>query len=181
MFLFFINRCWEDLYWNCIEEKFCFDEEIGKKINIPILQLSIFTLYLTAKYNPEEDENYVKKELANGYINGGLTGQASVREVRDESDDGIQNNNSPICVQPKLTEAEFYREIQTTVPILAPEVLAAFANSQIFHEHASSKMTSPASPPPGVHQVSSSSNFRSRADSNAEELLKRLEGERFLN
>lgn len=108
-------------------------------------------------------------------MNGGLTGQASVREVRAESENG--NNNSPICVQPKLTEAEFYREIQTTVPILAPEVLAAFANSQIFHEHASSKITSPASPPPGVHQVSSSSNFRSRVDSNAEELLKRLEGE----
>lgn len=155
-----ITRCWEDLYWNCIEEKFCFDEEI-------------------AKYNPDDDENYIKKETANGFVNGGLTGQANIREVRDESEVGIHNNNDPICVQPKLTEAEFYREIQTTVPILAPEVLAAFANSQIFHEHASSKMTSPTSPPAGVHQSSSNSNFRSRADSNAEELLKRLEGESF--
>uniref|UniRef100_A0A336LYE9 CSON008008 protein n=1 Tax=Culicoides sonorensis TaxID=179676 RepID=A0A336LYE9_CULSO len=152
--------CWEDFYWNCIEEKFCFDEDI-------------------AKYNPEEDENYIKKDLANGYINGGLTGQTDVREVRRVSENGeIENNNSsPICIQPKLTQAEFYREIQTTVPILAPEVLAAFANSQIFNEHVSSKLTSPiSSPPAGVHQSTINAEMRSRTDSNAEDLLKRLEG-----
>uniref|UniRef100_A0A336KDT0 CSON008008 protein n=1 Tax=Culicoides sonorensis TaxID=179676 RepID=A0A336KDT0_CULSO len=151
--------CWEDFYWNCIEEKFCFDEDI-------------------AKYNPEEDENYIKKDLANGYINGGLTGQTDVREVRRVSENGeIENNNSsPICIQPKLTQAEFYREIQTTVPILAPEVLAAFANSQIFNEHVSSKLTSPiSSPPAGVHQSTINAEMRSRTDSNAEDLLKRLE------
>lgn len=35
----------------------------------------------------------------------------------------------------KAHEDDFQREIQTTVPILAPEVMAAFAQSQIFHEH----------------------------------------------
>lgn len=28
--LFFYFSCWEDFYWNCFEEKFCYDETIGK-------------------------------------------------------------------------------------------------------------------------------------------------------
>lgn len=39
------------------------------------------------------------------------------------------------CCRAKAHEDEFQREIQTTVPILAPEVMAAFAHSQIFHEN----------------------------------------------
>ncbi|XP_063699910.1 uncharacterized protein LOC134830380 [Culicoides brevitarsis] len=147
--------CWEELYWNCIEERFCFDENI-------------------AKYDPEEDEHYIKKELQNGFVNNGVVGSSPIREVVPV-ENSLQNNNDPICVQPKLTKAEFAREIQTTVPILAPEVFAAFANSQIFQLHASSKMTSPTSPPAGIHKVASSNSMRSRADSNADELLKRLE------
>lgn len=27
-----LHRCWEDFYWNCIEEKFCYDETIGKQL-----------------------------------------------------------------------------------------------------------------------------------------------------
>lgn len=116
----------------------------------------------------------MKKELSNGYINGGLTSQNSIREVRDDT----QNKTSPVTIQPRLTASEFYREIQTTVPILAPEVLAAFANSQIFNDHAPSKLTSPCtSPPAGVHHVSSSNSLKNRTDANAAELLKRLEGE----
>lgn len=32
--------CWEDIYWNCIEEKYCYDESI-------------------ANYNPDDDEDFV--------------------------------------------------------------------------------------------------------------------------
>jgi len=26
----FISSCWEDFYWNCFEERFCYDESIGE-------------------------------------------------------------------------------------------------------------------------------------------------------
>lgn len=38
------QSCWEDIYWNCIEEKYCYDETI-------------------ANYNPEDDENVPQKAV----------------------------------------------------------------------------------------------------------------------
>uniref|UniRef100_A0A6B2E9I6 Uncharacterized protein n=1 Tax=Phlebotomus kandelakii TaxID=1109342 RepID=A0A6B2E9I6_9DIPT len=101
---------WEDFYWHCIEEKFCYDESI-------------------AHYNPDEDEYIATK------------GKIGLMESNSD------NNNPPICTQPmriqrncstissKCHEDDFHRDIQTNVPVLAPEILAVFRNSQIFHEH----------------------------------------------
>uniref|UniRef100_A0A1Y9IVR2 Uncharacterized protein n=2 Tax=Anopheles minimus TaxID=112268 RepID=A0A1Y9IVR2_9DIPT len=130
-----IFSCWEDFYWNCIEEKFCFDESL-------------------VNYDPDEDEHAAKNKNKNGYY-GSPTG------------DSGENNNAPICRQPgvssgasitrnmsmnsKIHEDDLRREIQTNVPMLAPEVMAIFANSQIFQSNAppkqqqTSKATSPAS------------------------------------
>ncbi|XP_052894701.1 uncharacterized protein LOC128302028 [Anopheles moucheti] len=129
-----IFSCWEDFYWNCIEEKFCFDESL-------------------VNYDPDEDEHAAKNKNKNGYY-GGSAG------------DSGENNNAPICRQPgvssggtiarnmsmssKIHEDDLRREIQTNVPMLAPEVMAIFANSQIFQSSAppkqqTSKATSPAS------------------------------------
>lgn len=66
------------------------------------------------------------------------------------------SNCFPFCVSPfstyssKIHEDDLRREIQTNVPMLAPEVMAIFANSQIFQSSAppkqpTSKATSPAS------------------------------------
>uniref|UniRef100_A0A4Y0BK59 Uncharacterized protein n=1 Tax=Anopheles funestus TaxID=62324 RepID=A0A4Y0BK59_ANOFN len=130
-----IFSCWEDFYWNCIEEKFCFDESL-------------------VNYDPEEDEHAAKNKNKNGYY-GSTAG------------DSGENNNAPICRQPgvssggsiarnmsmssKIHEDDLRREIQTNVPMLAPEVMAIFANSQIFQSSAPPKQqtskatTSPAS------------------------------------
>lgn len=106
------QSCWEDLYWNCIEERFCYDETI-------------------ANYDPEEDEYATQKKTDNGFYN---------------SNESAENNNAPIVRQPsrlprnmsmssKIHEDDLRREIQTNVPMLAPEVLAVFASSQIFQEN----------------------------------------------
>lgn len=137
------QSCWEDFYWTCIEERFCYDESI-------------------ANYNPDEDEYFEKQ---NGTVNG------------VQSSD---NNNMPICNQPinrnpsvlssKIHEDDYRREIQTTVPILAPEILAVFANSQIFNEH-QPKLTRNATKNylPGIHGKDK--------ETDEEKLIKRLEGD----
>lgn len=166
------QSCWEDFYWSCIEERFCYDETI-------------------AHYDPEEDEYAVKKKSTNGFYN---------------SEDSLENNNAPICRQPasfarhnslssKVHEDDLRREIQTNVPMLAPEVLAVFANSQIFQEQAPTKPAvkspasvkfaiSPDSPIPAVSldattstpkMSRSGSEVASRED-DSDKLLKRLEG-----
>ncbi|XP_058058547.1 uncharacterized protein LOC131209486 [Anopheles bellator] len=128
--------CWEDFYWNCIEEKFCFDETL-------------------VSYDPEEDEKVVKNKSKNGYYSGPTA-----------DGDSAENNNAPICRQPagsigrnmsmssacKIHEDDLRREIQTNVPMLAPEVMAIFANSQIFQSNAPSKQqqTSKATSPSSV-------------------------------
>jgi len=137
------QSCWEDFYWNCIEEKFCYDETI-------------------ANYNPDEDESYTKN--TNGFL--------STPTKRD-------NNNSPVCIQPagnsrmqrnisqsaKIHEDD-YRQIATNGPMLAPEILAVFANSQIFHDHQQHKKV-----------VSPSVHGKSPLENDSNKLLKRLEGD----
>lgn len=173
------QSCWEDFYWSCIEERFCYDETI-------------------AHYDPEEDEYAVQKKSTNGFYN---------------SEDSLENNNAPICRQPasfarntslcsKVHEDDLRREIQTNVPMLAPEVLAVFANSQIFQEQAPTKPAvkspasvkfaiSPDSPIPAVTVdaiTSTPKSSRSAAavaiseaaaatrEDDSDKLLKRLEG-----
>uniref|UniRef100_A0A1L8DAF6 Uncharacterized protein n=1 Tax=Nyssomyia neivai TaxID=330878 RepID=A0A1L8DAF6_9DIPT len=154
-----LQSIWEDFYWHCIEEKFCYDESI-------------------AHYNPEEDEYIVGEKAKNGMI------------VETNQD----NNNPPICAQPmriqrhcstissKIHEDDFHRDIQTNVPVLAPEILAVFRNSQIFHEH-SQKISKNLSTKPTfiTHQPTTQHNttkVQQEQKSDVEEkLLSRLEGE----
>lgn len=162
------QSCWEDCYWNCIEEKFCYDENI-------------------ANYDPEEDEYATEKKPRNGFYN---------------SEESMENNNAPICRQPasighssilssKVHEDDLRREIQTNVPMLAPEVMAVFANSQIFQEHSPPKAIakspasvkfaiSPDSTPIEASSVPSleSSLTTLKREDDSDKLLKRLEGSR---
>ncbi|XP_055633328.1 uncharacterized protein LOC129773710 [Toxorhynchites rutilus septentrionalis] len=161
--------CWEDLYWNCIEERFCYDEAI-------------------ANYDPAEDEYVPQTKTGNGFYN---------------SDESLENNNAPICRQPasitrstnfssKIHEDDLRREIQTNVPMLAPEVMAVFANSQIFQEHSPSK-SSTKNPPavkfafslelPSDEAISPRSEDKTdtatsdaKRKEDSDRLLKRLEG-----
>lgn len=154
------QSCWEDFYWNCIEERFCYDETI-------------------ANYDPEDDEYATEKKTGNGFYN---------------SEESVQNNN-PICRQPssighhslssKVHEDDLRRDIQTNVPMLAPEVMAVFANSQIFQEHSPPKSVtkspasvkfaiSPDSSPIAASTVQSQETAKREDDS--DKLLKRLEG-----
>uniref|UniRef100_A0A182NGR8 Uncharacterized protein n=1 Tax=Anopheles dirus TaxID=7168 RepID=A0A182NGR8_9DIPT len=103
-------------------------------------------------YDPDEDEHSAKNKNKNGYYGSSAAGG-----------DSGENNNAPICRQPgagigrnmsmssKIHEDDLRREIQTNVPMLAPEVMAIFANSQIFQSSAPSKQqTSKATSPTTV-------------------------------
>lgn len=72
----------------------------------------------------------------------------------------------------KIHEDDYHREIQTSVPILAPEILSVFANSQIFHDHGQKTSgrgsIKPKTQSPMVH--------RKPKESDTVELLARLEG-----
>ncbi|XP_055903187.1 uncharacterized protein LOC129939256 [Eupeodes corollae] len=142
------QSCYEDIYWNCFEEKFCYDESI-------------------ANYNPDEDEEYiVQKNGALGRIHT------------------IDNNNLPVCNQPlgrgnsmlsaKIHEEDYRRETQMNVPMLGPEILAVFANSQIFQDHQPTKLTriGTRSYLPGVHAAK---DLTSPRDVDQDKLIKRLE------
>ncbi|XP_055857501.1 uncharacterized protein LOC129920252 [Episyrphus balteatus] len=143
------QSCYEDIYWNCFEEKFCYDESI-------------------ANYNPDEDEEYiVEKNGALGRIHT------------------IDNNNLPVCNQPlgrgnsmlsaKIHEEDYRRETQMNVPMLGPEILAVFANSQIFQDHQPTKLTriGTRSYLPGVHATAK--DLTSPRDVDQDKLIKRLE------
>lgn len=58
-----------------------------------------------------------------------------------------------------------YRQVATNGPMLAPEVLSVFANSQIFHDHQPLKKS-----------VSPSVHGKSPREADSDKLLKRLEG-----
>ncbi|XP_023033952.1 uncharacterized protein LOC6646729 [Drosophila willistoni] len=159
------QNCWEDCYWNCIEERFCYDESI-------------------ANYNPEDDEDFLASQK-NGTIIGRI--QPTVAD----------NNNlltvpQPICDQPmrrgnsglglglmsgKNHEEDFRRETQTNVPMLGPEILAVFANSQIFQDHQPTKLNriSTKTYLPGIHSPNKEMPTTPRL-SDQDRLLRRLEG-----
>lgn len=72
---------------------------------------------------------------------------------------------------------EDYRQIQTNVPFLAPEILAVFANSQIFHDSQPTKSLAIVHKSPAIHE---DQKKHTRTDSDSEKkLLKRLEGNSF--
>lgn len=127
--------CWEDIYWNCCEEKYCYDETI-------------------ANYNPEEDDTHSVSKKNGLYIENSLRVPSSTI--------------SPITSQPVFKDDEFRREIQTTVPVLAPEILEVFKNSLIFKDQVKTLRSS---------TTSFAENRESSRKINSEEkLIKRLEG-----
>ncbi|KAH8357264.1 hypothetical protein KR200_009563, partial [Drosophila serrata] len=160
--------CWEDFYWNCFEERFCYDESI-------------------ANYNPEDDEDYLAAQK-----NGQIIGRIQPASV--------DNNNSltvpqPICDQPqlrhgnnsglglslmsaKIHEEDYRRETQINVPTLGPEILAVFANSQIFQDHQPTKLNriSTKTYLAGIHSPNREMPTTPRL-SDQERLLRRLEGD----
>lgn len=151
------QSCLEDIYWNCIEEKFCFDESI-------------------ANYNPDDDD-FISNDnikIVPGIGNGQI----------------IDNVNSPIMTQPlnrtntslmsgKIHEEDYRREIQTSVPILAPEILAVFANSQIFQDNQSKGLSRVNTKTylPGIH----SGSIKDKLENDQEKLLFHLEGSQLSN
>ncbi|KAH8399565.1 hypothetical protein KR222_009847, partial [Zaprionus bogoriensis] len=152
--------CLEDLYWNCFEERFCYDESI-------------------ANYNAEDDEEYLASQK-NGSIIGRMQPMAA------------DNNNlltvpQPICDQPlgrgssvpmsaKIHEEDYRRVTQTNVPMLGPEILAVFANSQIFQDHQPTKLNriSTKTYLAGIHSPNREMPTTPRL-SEQERLLRRLE------
>lgn len=77
------------------------------------------------------------------------------------------------CGSSKIRE-EDYRQIRTNVPFLAPEILAVFANSQIFHDNQPSKSLAIVHKSPSMNDETKK---HTRNDSDSEKkLLKRLEG-----
>lgn len=73
-----------------------------------------------------------------------------------------------------------YRQIQTNVPFLAPEILAVFANSQIFHDNQPTKSLAIVHKSPSIHDdLKKHVVHSSDSDSSEKKLLKRLEGNSF--
>ncbi|XP_030557182.1 uncharacterized protein LOC115760124 [Drosophila novamexicana] len=154
------QNCVEDLYWNCFEERFCYDESI-------------------ANYNAEDDEEYLSAQKS-----GTIIGRAQHT--------GPDNNHlltvpHPICNQPlgrgnsglmsaKIHEEDYRRVTQTNVPMLGPEILAVFANSQIFQDHQPTKLNriSTKTYLAGIHSPNKETPTTPRL-SEQERLLRRLE------
>lgn len=75
---------------------------------------------------------------------------------------------------------EDYRQIQTNVPFLAPEILAVFANSQIFHDSQPNKSLAIVHKSPSASAAIIDEKKCIRDADVEKKLLKRLEGNGFL-
>ncbi|KAG5676450.1 hypothetical protein PVAND_006286 [Polypedilum vanderplanki] len=140
--------CLEDLYWQCCEEKYCYDESI-------------------ANYDPADDE-YCR---SNGHIientennNQPITVQPS-RLQRN-----ISMNSS------KIHEDDVRREIATANVNLPPEIVQVFAKSQIFHDHKPLK-TKVTSPPAtfSIGAVKIEKKLDQISEEDSDKLMQRLE------
>ncbi|XP_070504371.1 uncharacterized protein [Chironomus tepperi] len=103
--------CLEDLYWQCCEEKYCYDESI-------------------ANYDPAEDDHYRR---SNGHVANGGEYLNNNNEPITVQPARLQRNVS--INSAKIHEDDVRREIQTANVNLPPEIVQVFANSQIFHDH----------------------------------------------
>ncbi|XP_067620731.1 uncharacterized protein [Eurosta solidaginis] len=156
------QSCWEDFKWNCFEERFCYDDSI-------------------ANYNPDDDSDYTTMQK-----NGSVLSHIQISD----------NNNLtvPICNQPvhrsnsgflsiaKIHEEDYRREIQTNVPMLGPEILAVFANSQIFQDHQPTKLSRISTKTflAGIHSPNKEIPTTPR-ESEQDRLLRRLEANNATN
>lgn len=77
----------------------------------------------------------------------------------------------------KIHEEDYRRETQTNVPMLGPEILAVFANSQIFQDHQPTKLNRISTKIflPGVHSPHRELPTTPRETDEAR-LIRRLEG-----
>ncbi|XP_064539019.1 uncharacterized protein LOC135428835 isoform X2 [Drosophila montana] len=157
------QNCLEDFYWNCFEERFCYDESI-------------------ANYNAEDDEEYLSAQKS-----GTIIGRAQHAGPPDNNQH-LLTVPHPICNQPlgrgnsglmsaKIHEEDYRRVTQTNVPMLGPEILAVFANSQIFQDHQPTKLNriSTKTYLAGIHSPNKEAPTTPRL-SEQERLLRRLEG-----
>ncbi|XP_016968513.3 uncharacterized protein LOC108036725 [Drosophila biarmipes] len=161
------QNCWEDFYWNCFEERFCYDESI-------------------ANYIPEDDEDYLASRK-NGQIVGRI-------QPTSADNNNLLTLPQPICDQPqmrqgnsspglslmsaKIHEEDYRRETQINVPNLGPEILAVFSNSQIFQDHQPTKLNriSTKTYLAGIHSPNREMPTTPRP-SDEDRLLRRLEGD----
>uniref|UniRef100_A0A0A1X3C1 Uncharacterized protein n=1 Tax=Zeugodacus cucurbitae TaxID=28588 RepID=A0A0A1X3C1_ZEUCU len=150
------QSCWEDFKWNCFEERFCYDESI-------------------ANYNPEEDVDYMSMQK-----NGSALSHIQLSDNNNLSvpicNQPMRRNASGILSNAKIHE-EDYRQTQTNVPMLGPEILAVFANSQIFQDHQPTKMTRISTKTflAGIHSPNKEVPTTPR-ETEQDRLLRRLEG-----
>lgn len=112
---YFIFSCFEDCYWYCIEERFCFDKNIGewkswsdkKKQNV-IEMLNHFLL--AANYNPDEDEYLTKRSKGFNELH-------------------FDGHDRPICEQPGRPE-KIIRWAESVTDIWHPNDL--YSNDSIY-------------------------------------------------
>ncbi|XP_053961031.1 uncharacterized protein LOC128865096 [Anastrepha ludens] len=151
------QSCWEDFKWNCFEERFCYDESI-------------------ANYNPDEDMDYVTMQK-----NGSALSHIQVSDNNNLMvpiiNQPVRRSNSGLISNAKIHEEDYRRETQTNVPMLGPEILAVFANSQIFQDHQPTKLVriSTKTYLAGVHSPNKEMPTTPR-ESEQDRLIRRLEG-----
>ncbi|CAD7000640.1 unnamed protein product [Ceratitis capitata] len=151
------QSCWEDFKWNCFEERFCYDESI-------------------ANYNPEDDNDYLSMQK-----NGSALSHIQISDNNNLTvpicNQPLRRNNSGFLSNAKIHEEDYRRETQTNVPMLGPEILAVFANSQIFQDHQPTKLTRISTKTflAGIHSPNKEVPTTPR-ESEQDRLLRRLEG-----
>ncbi|XP_046806689.1 uncharacterized protein LOC111685283 isoform X2 [Lucilia cuprina] len=99
-------------------------------------------LIIQSNYNPEEDEQYLATQK-----NGNVLGRIQPADNNNLTVPQIivdqplrRGNSSALFSNGKIDEEVYRRETQTNVPMLGPEILAVFANSQIFQDHQPTKL-----------------------------------------
>ncbi|XP_073824214.1 uncharacterized protein [Musca autumnalis] len=151
------QSCWEDFYWNCFEEKFCYDETI-------------------ANYNPDDDEEYLASKK-NGSVLGRIQPSDNNNVPSIIIDQPLRRGHSSgLFSNAKIHEEDYRRETQTNVPMLGPEILAVFANSQIFQDHQPTKLNRISTKPnlAGIHSPKREMPTTPK-ESDQDRLLRRLE------
>lgn len=214
MFLFYfcllsvsVDSCLEDCYWYCIEERFCFDKDIGKSYNF-IFHLNVWRLqywvirnnviFFVSVYHKmifqwiimpmkmsiwqSEMEKHSMRQLlrsqADQYASSPdarKTFWGKWKKLSSQTSIFFNLNSvSSLNSSSSKIREEDYRQIQTNVPFLAPEILAVFQNSQIFHDHQPSKSLAIVHKSPS-HKDDGRRHSRTNS-ANEKILLKRLEG-----
>lgn len=149
--------------------------------------------FLAANYNPDEDEYLTKhskgfNELHFDTHDRPICDQPGrpekiIRWAKRQSFciQTISNEILPLSqTNSSRIHEDDYRQIQTNVPFLAPEILAVFANSQIFHDNQPTKSLAIVHKSPTIHDDLKKHGIHSiESDSSEKKLLKRLEGNSF--